>query len=85
MEDDRFVYPVVKSIYKKKEKKLWIHRSDCVFGYDEIQKCFTQSASPQIVVYTEVGVQTYAMPKKKWQTLHQHLLEIFMLIDASKR
>lgn len=85
LENDRYVCPQVKSIYKEKEKKYWIHRCDCVFSYEETKKGLIQPTSPQLVVYTAAGVQTYAMPQKKWQALHQHLLEIFMLIDASKR
>ncbi|MBQ5387851.1 MAG: hypothetical protein IIU55_02070 [Paludibacteraceae bacterium] len=86
LQDDRYVCPMVKSIYKEKEKKHWIHRCDCAFTYEAAKKNFTQPAtSPQVVVYTAAGTQTYAMPPKKWQALHQHLLEIFMLIDASKR
>lgn len=84
LEDERYVCRVVKSIYKEKEKKHWIHRCDCAFDYDEIKKSFTHSISPQIAVYTSAGVQTYAMPKKRWQALQSHLVEIFMLIDASK-
>ena len=85
LEDDRFVCPLVKTIYMEKEKKHWVHRSDCVFAYEQTKKCLIQKTPPQIVVYTADGVQTYAMPEKKWQALHQHLVEIFMLIDASKR
>lgn len=86
LEDDRFVCPVVKTIYMEKEKKHWIHRCDCAFTYEAAKNTFTQPAmSPQVVVYTAAGTQTYAMPAKKWQALHQHLLEIFMIIDASKR
>ena len=85
-ENNRYVCPMVKSIYKEKEKKHWIHRCDCAFTYEAAKNTFTQPAtSPQIVVYTAAGTQTYAMPPKKWQALHQHLLEIFMIIDASKR
>ena len=86
LEDDRFVCPLVKTIYREKEKKHWIHRCDCAFTYEAAKNTFTQPAmSPQVVVYTAAGTQTYAMPAKKWQALHQHLLEIFMIIDASKR
>ena len=85
LEDSRYVCPVVKSIYKEKEKKHWIHRCDCAFTYEATKKCFVQPAAPQIVVYTTVGQQIFTMPEKKWQALHQHLVEIFMLIDASKR
>ena len=86
LEDSRYVCPVVKSIYKEKEKKYWIHRCDCAFTYEAAKNTFAQPAtSPQVVVYTAAGTQTYAMPAKKWQALHQHLLEIFMIIDASKR
>ena len=85
LEDSRYVCPVVKSIYKEKEKKHWIHRCDCAFTYEATKKCFVQPAAPQIVVYTPVGQQIFTMPEKKWQALHQHLVEIFMLIDASKR
>ena len=86
LEDDRFVCPLVKTIYREKEKKHWIHRCDCAFTYEAAKNTFTQPAtSPQLVVYTAAGTQTYAMPPKKWQALHQHLLEIFMIIDASKR
>lgn len=86
LEDDRFVCPLVKTIYREKEKKHWIHRCDCAFTYEAAKKTFTQpTTSPQVVVYTAAGTQTYAMPAKKWQALHQHLLEIFMIIDASKR
>ena len=45
----------------------------------------TQMNPPQIVVYSAEGVHTYALPLKQWQKLHAHLVEIFMLIDASKR
>lgn len=86
LEDDRFVCPLVKTIYREKEKKHWIHRCDCAFTYEAAKNTFTQPAiSPQVVVYTAAGTQTYAMPAKKWQALHQYLLEIFMIIDASKR
>ena len=84
-EGQRYICNTVESIYKEKEKKHWIHRCDCVFSYEETKKGLIQPTSPQLVVYTAAGVQTYAMPQKKWQALHQHLLEIFMLIDASKR
>jgi hypothetical protein len=85
LQDDRYVCPMVNSIYKEKEKKHWIHRCDCAFTYEATKKCFVQPAAPQIVVYTPVGQQIFTMPEKKWQALHQHLVEIFMLIDASKR
>ena len=85
LEDSRYVCPVVKSIYKEKEKKHWIHRCDCAFAYEAVQRCFVQPTAPQIVVYTPVAEQHYQLSEKKWQALHQHLVEIFMLIDASKR
>ena len=85
LEDDRFVCPLVKTIYREKEKKHWIHRCDCAFAYEAVQRCFVQPTAPQIVVYTPVAEQHYQLSEKKWQALHQHLVEIFMLIDASKR
>ena len=83
--EDRYVCPVAYSIYKEKEKKLWVHRCDCPFSYEEIKMSMTQPTSPKFVVYTAAGTQTYVMPENQWQKLHPHLVEIFMLIDASKR
>ena len=83
--EDRYVCSQANSIYKEKEKKHWVHRCDCAFSYEVIKKTMIQPTSPEIVVYTVNGVQTYAMPQKQWQKLHTHLVEIFMLIDASKR
>lgn len=84
LQDERHVCSVVKSIYKEKDKKLWQDRCDCAFSYEAIKKSMVQSTPPQIVVYTAAGVHTYAMPPKKWLKLQPHLVEIFMLIDASK-
>lgn len=84
-EGERYLCPVAYSIYKEKEKKHWIHRCDCVFGYPAIKKCMVHPSSPQFVVYTADGEQTYVMPQNQWQKLQPHLVEIFMLIDASKR
>lgn len=83
--DDRYVCPNVHSIYNEKEKKFWTHRCDCAFSYKATKKCFIQSTSPQIIIYTKTGTHTYAMPQQQWQKLSFHLREIFMLIDASKR
>ena len=82
--EDRYVCPMVHSIYKEKENKYWIHRSDCAFSYEATKKSMVQPISPEMVIYTAAGTQTYAMPQKQWQKLQPHLVEIFMLIDASK-
>ena len=82
--DQSYVCPVVHSIYKEKEKKLWVHRSDCAFSYQATKQCMTHPSAPQIVVYTAAGVHTYVLPQKQWQKLLPHFQEIFMLIDASK-
>lgn len=82
---ERFLCPQVHSIYKEKEKKLWVHRCDCAFSYEAAKKSMTQTAAPQILVYTATGTHTYAMPQKQWQKLLPHFQEIFMLIDASKQ
>ena len=84
-DNNRFICPVVKSIYKEKEKKHWTHRCDCKFSYEATKKCFVNVSSPKIIVYTAHGEHSYEMPEKKWQILRKHLVEIFMLIDASKK
>ena len=85
LEDEAYMCPVVYSIYKEKDKKQWIHRTDCTFRYEAVKKSMIQPTAPQIVVYTEAGTQYYTMPQALWQKLQPHLVEIFMLIDASKR
>lgn len=80
----RYVCHKIHSIYKEKEKKLWAHRCDCAFSYTIAKMCMIQSTSPQIVVYTTTGTNTYTMPQQQWQRLQPHLVEIFMVIDASK-
>ena len=82
--EDKYVCPMVHAIYKEKEKKYWIDRSDCTFSYQAIKKCLIQPVAPTIVVYTAAGEQSYVMPQKQWEKLHPHMVEIFMLIDASK-
>ena len=84
LQDEEHMCPMVNSIYNEKEKKHWIHRCDCAFTYEAVKNSMTQSAPPQIVVYTAAGTHTYAMSQKQWQKLQPHLVEIFMLIDASK-
>ena len=84
VDDEVYMCPLVKSIYKEKEKKNWIHRCDCVYSYTAVSKSLTHATPPQFVVYTAAGVQSYEMPIKQWQKLQPHLVEIFMLIDASK-
>lgn len=83
--EERYLCPMAYAIYKEKEKKHWIHRADCAFSYQDIKKCMLQTTSPTFVVYTAAGEQSYSMPLKQWEKLHPHLVEIFMLIDASKR
>lgn len=85
LEDARYVCPTVHSIYKEKEKKLWVHRSDCAFSYHATKLAMIQPTPPQIIVYTAAGEHTYAMTSKNWQKLQPHLQEIFMIIDASRR
>ena len=84
-EEERYLCPMVHTIYKEKEKKHWIHRADCAFSYQAIKKCMIQPTSPKIVIYTAVGEQSFVMPQKQWEKLQPHMVEIFMLIDASKR
>ena len=85
LEDEAYMCPVVYSIYKEKDKKQWIHRCDCAFSYEAVRNAMVQPTSPKFVVYTAAGEQSYLMPQAQWQKLQPHLVEIFMLIDASKR
>ena len=81
----RYVCPMVHSIYKEKDKNIWVHRCDCAFTYTATKMCLIHPTPPQIVVYTTIGTHTYAMPQQQWNKLVPHLQEIFMLIDESKR
>ena len=83
--EERYLCPMVNSIYKEKNKKQWIHRCDCAFSYEAVRNAMVQPTSPKFVVYTAAGEQSYLMPQGQWQKLQPHLVEIFMLIDASKR
>lgn len=83
-ENAKVVCPLVNSIYKEKEKKLWVHRSDCTFSYQDTKQTFVQPTPPQIIVYTAAGAHTYAMTQKNWEKILPNIHEIFMIIDASK-
>ena len=85
VDDEVYMCPMVNSIYKEKNKKQWIHRCDCTFSYEAVRNAMVQPTSPKFVVYTAAGEQSYLMPQAQWQKLQPHLVEIFMLIDASKR
>ena len=46
LEDEAYMCPVVYSIYKEKDKKQWIHRTDCTFRYEAVKKSMIQPTAP---------------------------------------
>ena len=83
--DSRYVCNAVLSIYKEKESKSWVHRSDCVFPYQAVKEVMISDAAPTIEVYTNKGTSSYTLSVNKWKSLRTHMIDIFMIIDYSKR
>ena len=83
--DSRYVCNAVIPIYKEKENKSWVHRSDCAFPYRAVKEIMISEEAPTVMVYTDKGTSSYTLAASKWKNLRTHMLEIFMIIDYSKR
>ena len=81
----RFLCDDVVSIYKEKDKKLWVHRCDCPFPYPVVKLAMIADQAPTIIVYTNKSTLSYTMAANKWAKLRLRFSDIFLLIDESKR
>ena len=83
--ESRYVCSAVASIYKEKENKSWVHRSECVLPYLDVKEVMISEPAPVIEVYTNKGSNTYTLSVNKWKNLRAHMMDIFMMIDYSKQ
>ena len=81
----RFLCDDVVSIYKEKDKKLWVHRCDCPFPYPVVKLAMIADQAPTIMVYTNKSTLSYTMADNKWAKLRLRFSDVFLLIDESKR
>ena len=81
----RFLCDDVVSIYKEKDKKLWVHRCDCPFPYPVVKLAMIADQAPTIMVYTNKSPLSYTMADNKWAKLRLRFSDVFLLIDESKR
>ena len=81
----RFLCDDVVSIYKEKDNKLWAHRCDCPFPYQEVKLAMIADQAPTIIVYTNKSTLSYTMAANKWAKLRLRFSDVFLLIDESKR
>lgn len=73
------------SIYKDKEKRLWIHRSECMFLFNDVVCAFAGEVAPIFTIYVGGESKTYTLPNKKWEKLQPHMNEIFMIIRSNDK
>ena len=81
----RFLCDDVVSIYKEKDKNLWVHRCDCPFPYPVVKLAMIADQAPTIMVYTNKSTLSYTMADNKWAKLRLRFSDVFLLIDESKR